>query len=144
MSALRNYHHHIWVRFRSSASSLLLHTHVTSIVTTGAVLQDPGFERDGRRPQGWRDELENTIAGEWVWEQGEIAGVKPGKIGVAMGTGTGQQTIYNPGKGSKASRSAGPAHPGVGITQGVTVDDQYLRVTNEIPETRTIAHVPGE
>lgn len=108
------------------------------------MLHDPGFERDGRRPQSWRDKLETVIAGDWVWEEGEIAGVKHGGVGLAMGSGTGQRTIYNIGKNRKASRSAMQEDRGVGVAKGITVKDQYMHLDNEIPETRTVAHIPGE
>ena len=109
----------------------------------GAVLKDPGFERDGRRPQAWRDNLENIIGGDWVWEEGEIAGVQRGQIGVDIGAGTTQRTIYNVGKNRKASRSAVRRDPGVGLSEGVTIDDQHLWFKDEIPETRAVAHIPG-
>ncbi|KAI0346445.1 hypothetical protein BDW22DRAFT_1322917 [Trametopsis cervina] len=108
-----------------------------------AVLKDPGFERDGRRPQAWRDDLENIIAGDWVWEEGEIAGVNRGQVGVDIGAGTTQRTIYNVGKKYKASRSAGRRDPGIGLEEGTTIDDQHLHLDGEIPETSTVAHIPG-
>src|SRR5438477_11201379 len=33
--------------------------------------------KDGRRPPGWRDRLENAIFGEWRWEEGHVAGEGP-------------------------------------------------------------------
>ncbi|KAI0701364.1 hypothetical protein BC835DRAFT_1323799 [Cytidiella melzeri] len=109
----------------------------------GAVLKDPGFEYDGRRPQAWRDDLENIIAGEWVWEDGEIAGVSRGSLGVDIGAGTSQRTIYNVGKKRMASRSAVQRDPGIGLSVGISIDDQHMFLRDDIPETRTVAHIPG-
>lgn len=36
---------------------------------------DPGLDPDGRKPQAYRDDLENLIFGEWIWEEGHVAGV---------------------------------------------------------------------
>ena len=113
-------------------------------ILVGAVLQEPGYERDGRRPQAWRDKLENIIAGDWVWEKGELAGVQPGQI-MSSPVVLEQRTIYNAGKHRKASRSATRQYPGIGTTQGISIDDQFiLSDSNEIPETRTVSHVPGK
>lgn len=115
-----------------------------SLMSIGAVLHDPGFERDGRRPQAWRDKLEDIIAGDWLWDENETAGVKRGDLGAVVGSGTAQRTIYNVGKNRKASKNSIKEDPGVGLTQGITVSDQHLSLDNEIPETRTVAHVPGK
>ncbi|EKM58001.1 uncharacterized protein PHACADRAFT_251949 [Phanerochaete carnosa HHB-10118-sp] len=106
-----------------------------------AVISDPGFERDGRRPTAWRDDLENLIAGEWTWEEGQIAGVERGEVGL-VGAGTSQKTIYNVGH-KKAGRSATREDPGVGTTKGTTVNEQFTRWEKDIPKTTAIAHVPG-
>ena len=84
------------------------------------MISDPGFERDGRRPQAWRDDLERLIAGEWTWEDGQIAGVERGEVGI-IGAGTTQRTIYNAGAQKQAARAAARVDPGVGLAQGVTV-----------------------
>lgn len=106
-----------------------------------AVISDPGFERDGRRPKAWRDDLEKLIAGEWTWEEGQIAGVERGEVGI-VGAGTTQRTIYNVDK-KKAARSATKEYPGIGITKGVTVNEQFTRWEKDIPRTSAVAHVPG-
>jgi hypothetical protein len=108
------------------------------------VLKDPGYERDGRRPTAWRDELENIIAGDWVWEEDEIAGVSRGQSGADIGGGTTQRTIYNVGKKRMASRSAARRDPGIGLLEGVSIDDQHIFLDNGVPETRTVAHIPGK
>ena len=112
------------------------------VLVTGAVIQDPGFERDGRRPHAWRDDLEKLIAGEWAWDEGQIAGVESGQAAL-VGAGTSQRTIYNVGK-KFASRSATREFPGIGVTNGVTVNEQFTRWEQDIPRTTAIAHVPGQ
>lgn len=109
----------------------------------GAVIKDPGFERDGRRPKAWRDDLEKLIAGEWSWEEGQIAAVERGQVGV-VGAGTTQRTIYNVGKAKKTGRSAVKEDPGVGTTKGPTVNDQFTRWEENPPRSSAIAHVPGK
>lgn len=123
----------------------LLHRCVLTCVLPdiiGAVIQDPGFEKDGRRPKAWRDDLEKLIAGEWAWEDGQIAGVERGEVGL-VGVGTTQRTIYNVGKEKKAGRSAAKDDPGVGTTKGVSVNEQFTRWEENVPRTKAIAHVPG-
>ena len=79
----------------SSMVAGTLRHELTPVPPQGLLTKDPGYDRDGRRPQAWRDSLENVIAGDWAWEEGEIAGVERGQIGVAMGTGAGHRPIYN-------------------------------------------------
>jgi hypothetical protein len=107
----------------------------------GAMIQDPGFERDGRRPQAWRDDLEKLIAGEWSWEEGQIAGVESGQVGL-VGSGTTQRTIYNIGK-KLAVKGASRIDSGVGTRKGLTVNEQFTRWEGDVPRTRAVAHVPG-
>ncbi|THH00491.1 hypothetical protein EW026_g2057 [Hermanssonia centrifuga] len=109
----------------------------------GLINKDPGYERDGRRPQAWRDELENIIAGDWLWEEGEIAGVERGQIGVALSSGSGSKTVYNVGKAKSASRSAARESLGVGVTNGTTAQEQLEHWGDSIPESKAIAHVAG-
>lgn len=109
----------------------------------GAVIQDPGFEKDGRRPKARRDNLEELIAGEWTWEDGQIAGVERGEVGL-VGAGTTQRTIYNFGKDKKVERSAAKVDPGVGTYKSVTVNEQFTRWEEDLPRTKAVAHVPGQ
>jgi hypothetical protein len=32
------------------------------------------IEKDGRKPLAWRDSLENTISGDWRWDEKHVAG----------------------------------------------------------------------
>lgn len=78
-----------------------------------------------------------------MWEEGEIAGVERGTGGVDIGAGTTQRTIYNVGRKQLASRSAVRRDPGIGLSEGVSIDDQHLWLKDGIPETSTVAHIPG-
>lgn len=112
--------------------------------TVGIVATDPGYDRDGRRPQLWRDELETLIEGDWDWEEGQVADVERGQLGLSSSHGSFPQPIYNVGKAKAASRSATREDPGIGVSEGVTVNEQIVRWESTIPETKIIAHVPGE
>lgn len=112
--------------------------------TTGIVATDPGYDRDGKRPQPWRDELERLIEGDWEWEEGQVADVERGHLGLSSSHGSFPQPIYNVGKAKVASRSATREDPGIGVTEGVTVNEQIVRWETTIPETKIIAHVPGK
>ncbi|KAF9653488.1 hypothetical protein BDM02DRAFT_3107363 [Thelephora ganbajun] len=35
---------------------------------------DPGFDPDGRRPESFRDDVEDLIFGDWEWVEGQVAG----------------------------------------------------------------------
>lgn len=82
------------------------------------------------------------MAGDWDWEEGEIAGVQRGQIGVAMGSGSGHMPIYNVGKVKAAG--TGREDPGVGIEEGIAVNKQFTLWGSDIPESKTLAHTPGE
>ncbi|KAJ3535692.1 hypothetical protein NM688_g6941 [Phlebia brevispora] len=119
-----------------------LHSRVPLTPSTnaaGILPQDPGYDRDGRRPQAWRDDLETLIAGDWEWEDNQISNVERGENGV----GSGPTSIYNVGKAKAASRSAVREDPGIGLTEGVTAGEQSSRWESNVPETKTVAHVPG-
>lgn len=105
----------------------------------GLGTKDPGFERDGRRPPQWRDELEDMIAGEWEWEEGKVSGVERPNTGRKVGGTDPADAVYN----ADYTRRAGREDRGVGVTKGVSPREQFLR-WQEIPETKVIAHVPGE
>ncbi|CCL99592.1 uncharacterized protein FIBRA_01610 [Fibroporia radiculosa] len=106
--------------------------------TIGFGTRDPGFDRDGRRPKEWRDELETLIAGEWDWDEHQIAGVDHGLAGLVIGN----TTVYNIDSGA-AGRSAGMDDRGIGLSNGVAAHTQFLRWGGDVPVSRAVAHVPG-
>lgn len=85
--------------------------------------------------------------GEWEWNEGDIAGVEHAQdnfeLGGLRGTGKPSSYIYNPSGGIGVGRSAMKVDVGVGLTNGVTVKDQFIRWGSGIPETIAVAHVPG-
>ncbi|KAH9852238.1 hypothetical protein C2E23DRAFT_885752 [Lenzites betulinus] len=103
--------------------------------------KDPGFDADGRRPKEWRDELENIIAGDWEWREGEVSGVARGS---SSSSGSGRTGMtYNFGGLKRASRSSQLEDRGVSLDVGVTVKDQFVKWGKDVPETSVVAHAPG-
>jgi hypothetical protein len=89
--------------------------------------------KDGRRPPGWRDGLENVIFGEWRWDEGHVAG-----------------------DGAERSREKGTDRYGaqwlgldeVGPVNGevfgkTTADDVVVRWSDDVPTAVLVKHVPG-
>ena len=101
---------------------------------------DPGYDRDGRRPKEWRDELENIIAGEWEWEEGKAAGVVTTTAAGPVGTAA----IYNADADKTPSRGASKEDQGIGLTKGVSPREQFIRWEHDVPVAKAIAHVPGQ
>ena len=113
-----------------------------SFHSSGLGTKDPGFDADGRRPQQWRDKLEDMIVGDWEWREGEVSGVPRGQ---PLTSGKGRYgMIYNFGNSRKVGRSLNRFEDrGVSLDAGVTVKDQFIRWGNEIPQTKFVAHTPG-
>ncbi|KAH9833308.1 uncharacterized protein C8Q71DRAFT_197365 [Rhodofomes roseus] len=105
----------------------------------GLGAQDPGYDRNGRRPKEWRDALENMISGEWEWEEGKVAAVASTTAAGPVGTAA----IYNAEAGKGPGRGAGNAHGGIGVSNGVSPRQQLVRWENEVPIARAVTHVPG-
>ncbi|KZT63320.1 hypothetical protein DAEQUDRAFT_815723 [Daedalea quercina L-15889] len=101
--------------------------------------QDPGYDRDGRRPKEWRDELENMIAGEWEWEEGKAAGVATTSSVGPVGTAA----IYNADASKSPTFGTGREDRGIGLTKGVSPREQLVRWETKVPVAHAIAHVPG-
>ncbi len=108
----------------------------------GLGAKDPGFDLDGRRPKEWRDELENIIAGDWEWREGEVSGVARGSAATSGLGRTGM--IYNFGGVKKVSRSSHLEDRGVSLDTGVTVKEQFIKWGKDVPETAVVTHTPGQ
>lgn len=119
---------------------------------------DPGLERDGRRPLPYRDELERLITGNWDWRENDIAATDSTRgsfIQTVRGLkgeeaeGREHVVIYKAPGVNTAMRSAvgkmGKDALGVGIEKGkgVTVKEQMLKWGDNVPPTKVVAHVPG-
>ncbi|KAF8637883.1 hypothetical protein AX17_002506 [Amanita inopinata Kibby_2008] len=109
------------------------------VAAQGAVLTRLGFSEtqyigdDGRKPEGWRDSLEEDVYGTWAWDKGHVAG-----------------------DGLERSQAKGIGRHGamwmnkddVGETTGkflgeTTVDHALGWWKDDIPVTNLVKHVPG-
>ncbi|KAA1472566.1 hypothetical protein DENSPDRAFT_838882 [Dentipellis sp. KUC8613] len=115
---------------------------------------------DGRRPEAYRDGLEDEIFGEWDWEAGRIAGVKAaeetrikGAVGKAKGWGSsakGWEDRYVHGEGLTGRMAMwlqgvgegryGQLDAELGLT---SVNDESLKWGENVPRTTVVKHVPG-
>ncbi|KAH9171355.1 hypothetical protein EDB89DRAFT_2114528 [Lactarius sanguifluus] len=105
---------------------------------------------DGRRPEGYRDGLENEIFGEWDWEPGHIAAVKEAESARVMhGKTYGNPDAYIRGEGQSGEQAmwlqgVGEGRYGQGEGLGSTsVNDDLVRWGDDVPTTQLMRHVPG-
>ncbi|THV02769.1 hypothetical protein K435DRAFT_652613 [Dendrothele bispora CBS 962.96] len=104
--------------------------------TQEAVLSRLGFGpiailKDGRRPSGWRDTLENVIYGAWEWKDGQVAGGED-DIGQEKGAGV-HGAIWMSRKEMQSTWSF----------DGPSVNDGFLKWSDAIPTTSLVYHRPG-
>ncbi|KAF8644907.1 hypothetical protein AX16_008190 [Volvariella volvacea WC 439] len=116
------------------------------VTTEGAVLRQFGWGRsnaignDGRKQASGRDQLENTIFGDWGWDEGQVAGdgVERSQrrgtgrhgamwINYAEANGNGDKRLLNSQIGSQCA----------------TIDHGVRRWSENVPKTRVVKHVPG-
>lgn len=91
---------------------------------------------DGRKPPGWRDELEGQIFGDWSWEEGQVAG-----------NGAEREKV----KGGKDDKYGaiwlGQGKTGSGENQAIFGEgfagDAFLSWDSNVPTTKLVKHVPG-
>jgi len=108
----------------------------------------PPIGPDGRRPEAYRDALEDEIFGTWDWEPGRIAGVKQTEsLRVKGGNEDGDRYIYGDGlTGELALWLQGvgegryTADPRLGST---TINEEFIRWGQEVPRTKVVFHEPG-
>ncbi|KAH9061089.1 hypothetical protein EDB87DRAFT_1576468 [Lactarius vividus] len=105
---------------------------------------------DGRRPEGYRDGLENEIFGEWDWEPGHIAAVKEAESARVMhGKTYGNPDAYLRGEGQSGEQTmwlqgVGEGRYGQGEGLGSTsVNDDLVRWGEDVPTTQLLRHVAG-
>lgn len=105
---------------------------------------------DGRRPDGYRDGLENEIFGEWDWEPGRVAAVKDAESARVMhGKTYGNPDAYLRGEGKSGEQvmwlqGVGEGRYGQGEGLGSTsVNDDFVRWGEDVPLTELRQHVPG-
>lgn len=87
---------------------------------------------DGRKPPGWRDTLEIDIYGDWVWEEGHVVGHLRERSQPIVATRHGASWIWKRHPSRLSDDTMGPVH------------EALQRWGNDIPQTRVLAHVPGE
>ncbi|RDB30838.1 hypothetical protein Hypma_005828 [Hypsizygus marmoreus] len=107
--------------------------------THGVVLSTLGLgsskfiSKDGRKPAGWRDALEDEIFGSWGWDDDHVAG-------------DGAERSQLNGVGRHGAMWAGRKETGElgGRTFGeTTVNEGFVKWGDEIPRSSLIRHVPG-
>jgi hypothetical protein len=112
---------------------------VDSVATSGALFSRVGLgktraiDRDGRKPNGWRDSLENEIYGDWRWDEGHVAG-------------NGDERTQRVGTGRHGAAWASKADIGdvAGDPFGqVSVDEALQWWRDDVPQTKIKYHVPG-
>jgi hypothetical protein len=90
--------------------------------------------KDGRRPSGWRDRLEDVIFGDWPWDEGHVSG-DGAERSVVKGSNRYHAQWLGRGK-------TGPV--GGSIYGDDKASDVINRWGNDVPTTEMIKHVPGE
>ncbi|KAF5357195.1 hypothetical protein D9756_006594 [Leucocoprinus leucothites] len=111
---------------------------VDSVATSGALFSRIGLgktraiDRDGRKPNGWRDHLEHAIYGDWKWDEGHTAG-------------NGGERTQKVGKGRHGAVWASKADVGqAGDVSGeASVDEALQWWRDDFPQTRVLKHAPG-
>ncbi|KAH9962869.1 hypothetical protein BC827DRAFT_177842 [Russula dissimulans] len=105
---------------------------------------------DGRRPEGYRDRLENEIFGEWGWEPGRVAGVKESEADRLLhGKTHGHPNAYVRGEGRSGAQAMwllGVGEGKYGTEEGLgstSVNDDFLRWGQDVPRTELRQHVAG-
>lgn len=109
------------------------------LATQGAVLNKLGLggasvlDKDGRRPLGWRDKLEDEIFGDWAWDEGHVAG-------------DGAERSQSKGKGPYGALWAGRSESETLSSRSfgeTTADDVIDWWGDKMPVTGLVKHVPG-
>ena len=113
---------------------------VDSVATSGALFSRIGLgktralARDGRKPNGWRDALELQIFGDWIWDQGHIAGDSDQQ---AQKIGTDHQ--YGAAWASKAQ----VRQMADDVLGDLSVNQALQQWRDSPPQTKVLKHVPG-
>jgi len=93
----------------------------------------PIIDTHGRKPPGWRDNLEKDIFGDWPWDEGHVAG-------------DGAERSQSKGTGRYGAIWLGRKETGdVGgkVFGHRTVDEALSWWGDQIPQTKLVGHVPG-
>lgn len=107
--------------------------------TEGAVLTRLGLggtkyiDSDGRKPEGWRDALEEQAYGKWTWDTGHVAG-------------DGSERSQTKGMGRHGAMWVSKRMPGATTSSFLglsTVDQALLWWHDDLPVTKLVKHAPG-
>lgn len=137
------------VAYNASTSLRLIGLHSSSLLPFSS--RPVPIGPDGRRPEGYRDRLENEIFGEWDWEPGHIATVKEVESARVMhGKTYSHPDAYIRGAGLTGEQAmwlqgVGEGHYGQGEGLGsASMNDGLVRWFEDVPRTQLKQHVPGE
>ncbi|KAI0052163.1 hypothetical protein FA95DRAFT_1553853 [Auriscalpium vulgare] len=101
---------------------------------------------DGRRIEGYRDNLEDEIFGDWDWEEGHIAGVKTAEASRVFDK-KGDKYLHGEGVSGRQAmwlQGVGEGLYGQGEGLGTTsVNDESVRWDEHVPRTTLVRHIPG-
>lgn len=105
--------------------------------TRGVILSRLGYApsvilKDGRRPLGWRDQLDDTIIGNYDWNDGEVLDAK---LDQGQSLGFGPHSAMWIGK--KQLNQLWPPTNEPGVSSG------FWRWNDQVPTTTLVKHVPG-
>ncbi|KAH9478453.1 hypothetical protein JR316_0008908 [Psilocybe cubensis] len=89
--------------------------------------------RDGRKPEGWRDALENNIYGDWTWSRGHIAGDGAER---SQPVGTGRHGATWTAREPELINAATSY-------SDASVNDALTKWGINLPQTRVIKHTAG-
>ncbi|KAF8348685.1 hypothetical protein F5887DRAFT_1249702 [Amanita rubescens] len=107
--------------------------------TEGALLTRLGLgetkyiDNDGRKPEGWRDALEEQAYGKWTWDTGHVAG-------------DGSERSQPKGMGRHGAMWVSKRMPGATTSSFLglsTVDQALLWWHNDVPVSKLVKHAPG-
>jgi hypothetical protein len=90
-----------------------------------------GIDKDGRKPPRWRDSLEDTVFGEWAWDEGHVAG-------------NGAERSQEKGTGRYGAQWIGRSETGdvSGAIFGETSANDVLDWWDAVPRTQLVKHTP--
>jgi hypothetical protein len=89
--------------------------------------------KDGRRPSGWRDRLEDVIFGDWPWDDGHVSGDGSER---SMAKGTNKYDAQWLAKKATVVRGK--------VYGEDTTSDVINRWEDKVPTATLVQHVPGE
>jgi hypothetical protein len=114
-----------------------------------APARPPPIGPDGRKPESYRDALEDEIFGTWDWESGRIAGVETAEMARVKGENEeGEKYIHGEGETGLLALWLQGVGRGEYTTDSrlgsTTVNDEFVRWGENVPRTKVLFHIPGK